>query len=282
MSNLFFNSNFENKPTQVDKKFISDYINSLQYAGGMQALKKGSKIQIKKENRGKFTEYCGGKVTQDCISKGKNSPDPKIRKRATFAANSRKWTKKHQFGGIVDAIERFYWHKIKAPKDYSDETAVLRNGQPCKECAKWSNDYLQGLGFSIYGDAWTRTNNKKLKKIVSGYDVKKKPKKYSEEAYDEYINNASDSVKKVFDTKLLNPKKNYIVGLQYKNSVVKKHAFKHGSKGEVQTHTGHLVFDNGQWYVDHNVGGNIIRNKIEDVIGSDKTNSIVSIYQVNK
>jgi len=29
--------------------------------------KTGSKIHIKKQNRGKFTEYCGGKVTQECI-----------------------------------------------------------------------------------------------------------------------------------------------------------------------------------------------------------------------
>lgn len=60
---------------------------------------KGSKIQIKPENKGKFTKYCKGKVTQECISKGKNSKDPKIRKRATFAANARKWVKKHQEGG---------------------------------------------------------------------------------------------------------------------------------------------------------------------------------------
>lgn len=62
-------------------------------------LKKGNKIQIKKSNKGKFTEYCGGKVTSECISKGKNSPDPKIRKRATFAANARKW--KHASGGML-------------------------------------------------------------------------------------------------------------------------------------------------------------------------------------
>lgn len=61
--------------------------------------KSGSKIHIKKQNRGKFTDYCGGKVTQECINKGKNSPDPKIRKRATFAENARKW--KHQNGGIL-------------------------------------------------------------------------------------------------------------------------------------------------------------------------------------
>ncbi len=55
--------------------------------------KKGgkNKIHIKKENRGKFTEYCKGNVTSECISRGKNSPNPVIRKRATFAANVRKW-----------------------------------------------------------------------------------------------------------------------------------------------------------------------------------------------
>lgn len=57
----------------------------------------GGKIHIKKANRGKFTEYCGGKVTSECIAKGKRSSDPTVRKRATFAANARKW--KHAFGG---------------------------------------------------------------------------------------------------------------------------------------------------------------------------------------
>ena len=54
-------------------------------------LKKGNKIYIKKKNRGKFTEYCGGKVTDECIQRGKNSSNPAIRKRAIFAQNSRKW-----------------------------------------------------------------------------------------------------------------------------------------------------------------------------------------------
>ena len=67
-------------------------------------FKKGNKIKIKKQNRGKFTEYCGGNVTQECIQRGKNSPDPKIRKRATFAANSRKW--KHQHGGVLSQEDK--------------------------------------------------------------------------------------------------------------------------------------------------------------------------------
>lgn len=60
---------------------------------------KGGKIHIKKENRGKFTDYCGGKVTSECIARGKRSKSPAVRKRATFAANARKW--KHDFGGYL-------------------------------------------------------------------------------------------------------------------------------------------------------------------------------------
>ena len=65
----------------------------------LQILKNGSGIYIKPSQKGSFTKYCKGKVTEECIRKGKNSPDPKIRKKATFAANSRKW--KHQEGGQI-------------------------------------------------------------------------------------------------------------------------------------------------------------------------------------
>lgn len=75
-------------------KLSSEEIMYLKKGGPVKRLlEKGgkNKIHIKKENRGKFTDYCGGKVTSECISKGKNSPNPAIRKRATFAANARKW-----------------------------------------------------------------------------------------------------------------------------------------------------------------------------------------------
>lgn len=58
---------------------------------------KGGGIHIKKKNRGKFTSYCGGKVTSECIARGKRSSSPTVRKRAIFAANARKW--KHADGG---------------------------------------------------------------------------------------------------------------------------------------------------------------------------------------
>ena len=77
-------------------------------------LKSGSKIHIKKQNRGKFTDYCGGKVTDECIQKGKHSHDPKIRKRATFAANARAW--KHQQGGSVKSIVDNLFENLKEVK----------------------------------------------------------------------------------------------------------------------------------------------------------------------
>lgn len=79
-------------------------------------LKKGSKIHIKKSQRGSFTSYCGGKVTNECIQRGKNSPDPKIRKKATFAANARTW--KHDEGGTIDSSNTFNGIKTTNNRPY--------------------------------------------------------------------------------------------------------------------------------------------------------------------
>jgi hypothetical protein len=70
------------------------------HAEGGYLYEDGGGIHIKKANRGKFTEYCGGKVTSECIARGKNSSSPAVRKRATFAANARKWSKAE--GGFLD------------------------------------------------------------------------------------------------------------------------------------------------------------------------------------
>ena len=84
---------------------IPDTIVDIFKSGGNLKIKSksGNKIHIKKENRGKFTDYCGGSVTSECIARGKRSSNPAIRKRATFAANARKW--KHQMGGSLNYIE---------------------------------------------------------------------------------------------------------------------------------------------------------------------------------
>lgn len=64
-------------------------------------LKEGYKIHIKKSHRGRFIQYCNGKVTNECIARGKRSPSAKVRKMATFAANSRRWS--HEEGGVIKA-----------------------------------------------------------------------------------------------------------------------------------------------------------------------------------
>lgn len=69
----------------TDKKKQGGSFNYLSY------LKSGGDIHIKPENRGKFTEYCGGKVTDECIQRAKRSGNKKLIKRAVFAQNSRKW-----------------------------------------------------------------------------------------------------------------------------------------------------------------------------------------------
>lgn len=92
--------NQENLNLNSIQRFLSFYSNrqsleqiveNYNYDPYLIRCKNGSKIQIKKKNRGKFTSYCGGNVTDECIRRGKNSPSALIRKRATFAANARKF-----------------------------------------------------------------------------------------------------------------------------------------------------------------------------------------------
>jgi hypothetical protein len=68
------------KKADLPDSFTSDLI-----------AKAKSGIKIKKKNKGKFTDYCGGKVTDECIRRAKSSGNPTLVKRATFAANARKW-----------------------------------------------------------------------------------------------------------------------------------------------------------------------------------------------
>ena len=88
----------QNKQLDIMSKYkLTSMPNSFEMEDGMFA--KGGKIHIKKANRGKFTEYCGGKVTSECIARGKRSSNPAVRKRAVFAQNARKF--KHSYGGYL-------------------------------------------------------------------------------------------------------------------------------------------------------------------------------------
>lgn len=90
--------NLQNRQLDIMGKYkLTSMPNSFEMEDGMFA--KGGKIHIKKANRGKFTEYCGGKVTSGCIARGKKSRSAAVRKRAAFAANARKWH--HALGGCL-------------------------------------------------------------------------------------------------------------------------------------------------------------------------------------
>ena len=122
------------------------------------------------------------------------------------------YPKGHTFGGlsykypdggelksatIIERVGRkwdnFWWQKVRKPKDYSDEDANT------PDCARWSNAELRKRGYNIWGDAWTRSNNR-AKKIVSGYDGLERPEEYSYSAYKDYVFGAADNIKKNFVT----------------------------------------------------------------------------------
>lgn len=98
------------KPRIADRQLSAMQLDSIynpriknimvQKDGGMlEFLKNGSGIHIKEKNKGSFTRWCGGNVTEECIRRGKASSNPKIRKKATFADNARHF--KHRKGGKV-------------------------------------------------------------------------------------------------------------------------------------------------------------------------------------
>lgn len=178
---------------------------------------------------------------------------------------------------IHNKLSNIYWHTLRAPKDYSNEKATLRNGKTTVECAKWANDALQGQGLSIFGDAWTRSSNKGLKKVYSGYNRKARPTEYNEAAVEQYVFNAADSLAKTMDLSKLET--NDIVGLYFRNSPNKETAYRKGTNGEAQTHTGNIVVEDGVPYVIHNVHGELIKNKAKDLIGSNHPYGIVSVYR---
>lgn len=63
-------------------------------------IKKVSKSMEKRGTKGSFTKYCGGKVTDECIERGLNSPNPLTRKRAGLAKAFRSMAKKQEGGDV--------------------------------------------------------------------------------------------------------------------------------------------------------------------------------------
>lgn len=96
----FINEQLYNKRLEaMSKNKLTSMPNSFEVPQyGIDYFADGGGIHIKKKNKGKFTDYCGGKVTAECIARGKRSNNPTIVKRATFADNARGWAKAN--GGV--------------------------------------------------------------------------------------------------------------------------------------------------------------------------------------
>lgn len=79
-----YNNETLNKIANLDQKYLDQ--------GLIDYLKKGKKIYIKPENRGKFTETKKrtGKTTEELT----HSKNPLTRRRAVFAQNVKRWNKK--------------------------------------------------------------------------------------------------------------------------------------------------------------------------------------------
>lgn len=213
----------------------------------------------------------------------RNKPTGSHRNDTVYNANKHKYSgEEDSFIGTV--LELFnstkrkiadkYYSIIYTPKDYSGETTTEL------DCAKWSNKQLQKKGYDCFGHAWTRRDNDNLTPIFSGYNTVDKPKKYDEEAVRNYLFNAADSVKSGLDPSVL--KDDDIVGLFYRGSGSQHKAFQEGVKGEAHTHTGHIEFTDGIPYVLHNIHGDIVKNKVSDLLGSDKPYGITSIHRLSK
>lgn len=216
-SESIFDEEFKKEMSYLNKLYTPDF---LQYSNG-------GRIHIKKKNRGKFTDYCGGKVTAECIAKGKKSKSPAVRKRAVFAENSRKW--KHDEGGPLDSI-------VEAVNKRSKADFMLRLKDPYRQYIKdWETGGIatHKLGYAendngaiVYPNV-QRINNE----LIDFTDPK-----YNMSTWD-----ALDSAIKKGDTIRMTPKQAELFTKTYKSYYPKGNTFTFG--GDLLTHGG--VFSNG-------------------------------------
>ena len=132
----------------------------------VEKFKKGNKIHIKESQKGSFTKWCGGNVTSECIQRGKNSSNPKIRKKATFAANARKW--KHRFGGQINKFQQggAGWGQLASGVVNAGMQLYAANKQANAEKeSAYANNKLnyQNLQEQIVKDAIEKMNQEKKK-----------------------------------------------------------------------------------------------------------------------
>jgi len=141
-------------------------------AGGFEKKAKAG-IYIKPENRGKFTKYCGGKVTSECIQRGLKSKSAAVRKRANFARNARKW-KKGENGLYVGKDPEFIF-KDKYNTLLSKDEMTKFKKWALEESKRQGRDIMMDIGAYDVQGFWKSGEWKNKDKGGHGTDKFKKP-----------------------------------------------------------------------------------------------------------
>lgn len=158
------------------------------------------------------------------------------------------------------------------PKKYPDHPLAKKlvcNGGNAGtgECAQYRNQILRKNGYNLWGNAWQEGGTP----VFNGYDHIKitKPTVYNRSEIAKYNEAASEAVYKLFDSKTLNPSKVYTVNMYYRGSPAQQEAFRDGENNMTGTHTGILIYKNGDWYVNHNIHGVVHEDKFTSLQGKN-------------
>lgn len=144
------------------------------------------------------------------------------------------------------------------------------------QCAQWSNGLLRDNGYLINGNAWNLNN---VDMLFNGFDGLTRPEVYDSRAVAQYNHQAADNVYKNFDSKTLDVTKPYVVNMYYNDSSSQEDAYNDGDD-VTGTHTGVLTYDDKkkQWYVTHNIHGNIHQEPFISLQNGKGKYGVTAIY----
>lgn len=148
-----------------------------------------------------------------------------------------------------------------------------------RECAEWANDYLRKtFKYDAWGNAWNHGNTKP---VINGYEgLDYNPKETDLMKILNYEMQAADNLKKRFNVNELNPEKQYRVNMYFAPSAYMIDAYRDGNSWTRGSHTGILRNEKGKWYVIHNFHGDVIKDPLNDLIGSNYNIGITSISSI--
>jgi len=127
-------------------------------------IQKAAASMKRRGTEGAFTAYCGGKVTEECIRRGLNSPDPKIRRRAGFAKAMRTVARKQMGGdtqGNVDYFQEGDYIDNKNNNFLNSLASNAMTNMADQEADMMANAFQQGA-FQYGGNPMSYTNDQDM------------------------------------------------------------------------------------------------------------------------